>query len=48
MNAVTYKSKMYILLENQLERIWLRVRKNTQLPLQQYCKYWFLQCAPPW
>ena len=29
MNAVTYKSKMYILLENQLERIWLRVRKNT-------------------
>ena len=25
-----------------LDKIWARVRKDTQLPMQSYCKYWWL------
>ena len=34
--------------ENLFDKIWARIRKDTQLPMQSYCKYWWLQCTPPW
>lgn len=34
--------------ENLIDRLWIRIRKNTHLPLQLYYKYWLLRCAPPW
>jgi hypothetical protein len=34
--------------EKCFDKIWVRVRKNTQLPIESYYKYWWLQCTPPW
>ena len=34
--------------ENLFDKIWAIVRRDTQLPVEAYRKYWWLHCAPPW
>lgn len=43
-----YKSQTYQCFEEMLEKLWIRYRRNTTLPLRAYCRYWFLRCTPPW
>ena len=47
-NSLTYKSKTRMWLENLFDKVWALVRKDTELPIEIYRKYWWLQCTPPW